>query len=385
MADLDFSVAMTGVQQAEKGLDTLAKKSDQVAKSEKMREKATDAANKATVKATAGNKSPAPTQTTGGRAARVFGKLGGSLGQASGLGEIGALGATFGPLAAGAVAVGAALKIFGASLQMANKLALERVAGIVKEAQMERQARDMQGQSGVRALETQGANLLRLESLGPAFTELAKSLTVARKGGTSFSAQDTQAAVLAASRGGAGVSDTRETVEAARRLATLSGQGLAESVKAIQEAGMTSGGANQAIATALSLLEDRRVTTADVSTREMYLRESATAGVINQGRATQARTGLAEQGNLGLSIETLTRQLIDVQAPLINLQADAFRENSIKLDALTNALSEQGAFWRIFDRLTNGVNSLSANVAQAQRDLTGGRTDPAGSIPLMGY
>jgi hypothetical protein len=176
------------------------------------------------------------------------------------------------------------------------------------------------------------------------------------------------------------VSDTRETVEAARRLATLSGQGLAESVKAIQEAGMTSGGANQAIATALSLLEDRRVTTADVSTREMYLRESATAGVINQGRATQARTGLAEQGNLGLSIETLTRQLIDVQAPLINLQADSFRENSTRLEALRSALDKQSPLVTAIDRLWNGVNSLSGQYAQSQRDLTGGVTDTRGEI-----
>ena len=116
----------------------------------------------------------------------------------------------------------------------------------------------------------------------------------------------------------------------------------------------------------------------------MYLRESTTAGVINQGRSLQSRAGLAEQGNLGLSIDTLTRQLIDIQAPLINLQADAFRENSTKVDALKAALDAQSPLVTAIDRLWNGVNSLSGQFAQSQRELTGGRTDSMGSIPLTG-
>ena len=249
---------------------------------------------------------------------------------------------------------------------------------------MERQARDMQGASGVRALETQGANLLRLESLGPAFTSMAKQMAVAGKGGTSFGVTDTQTAVLAASKGGAGFTETRDMVEAARRLATLSGNTLTESVKALQESGMGSVGVEQAIANALSTIEDRRILVGDVKTREMYLRESSTAATIQQGRSIQAKTGIAEQGNLGLSIETLTRQLIDVQAPLINLQSDAFRENSTKVDALKQMLDAQSPIVTALDRLWNGVNSLSGQYAQSQRDLTGGRTDSMGSIPVVG-
>lgn len=432
MADLEFTVAMIGQAQAEKGLDNLAKKSDQVAKSEKLREKATEAANKAQTKAgiptfgQAGASSKldpfkaaqyrqkqaeaairaqqldqktqeraqqqaakvaeaanAPSKSIGARIARSVGKFGGAIGQASGLGEVGALGAGFGALAAGAVAVGATLKLFNGILANSNRLALARVDGQVKEAAMDRTARDMKAQSGVRALEGQGANLLRLESLGPAFAKLAKDAAVSAKGGTSFGITDTQGAVLDAQRGGRGLDATRQIVEAARRLATLSGTGLQEAVKQLQDVGFRGGDGNVAIGRALSVSESRRVTAEEVARREANLAGSSVAGDIRAGRALQARTGLAEQGNLGLSIEALTRQFIDVQNPLINLQADAYRENSTKLEALKQALDEQGPLWRAFDRLTNGINSLSGQYAAQQVALTGGRTDSLGLVQSL--
>lgn len=370
MADLEFTVAMVGQAQAEKGLDNLAKKSEQVAKSEKIREQATKEANKAT-------------SSVGGRIARTVGKFGGAIGQASGLGEVGALGAGFGSLAAGAVAVGATLKLLNGILANSNRLALARVDGQVKEITMDRTARDMKAQSGVRALESQGANLLRLESLGPAFAKLAKDAAVSGKGGTSFGITDTQGAVIEAQRGGRGLDATRQIVEAARRLATLSGTGLQEAVKQLQDVGFRGGDGNVAISRALSVSESRRVTAEEVARREANLAGSSVAGTIQQGRALQARTGLAEQGNLSMSIEALTRQFIDVQNPLLNLQADAYRESATKMDALKQALDKQSPIVTAMDRLWNGVNSLAGQYANAQLAVTGGRTDDMGAISSL--
>ena len=369
MADLEFTVAMIGQAQAEKGLDNLAKKSEQVAKSEKIREQATKEANKATAKA--------PASKVGTLATRV----GGVLARAGGVGELGSVANGLGGLAAYAMTAVVAFKLLGKVISENRKIVMEKAEAEIKSISIVDSAQKIKGQSGIRALESQGANLLRLESLGPAFAKLAKDATVSGKGGTSFGITDTQGAVLEAQRGGRGLEATRQIVEAARRLATLSGTGLQEAVKQLQDVGFRGGDGNTAISRALSVREDRRITAEEVARREANLAASATVGTIQQGRGLQARTGLADQANLGMSIESLTRSLIETQNPAMILNSELLKENSVRLASLEKALDSLGVVEKTIDWLMyfSGDGSLRGQRDEANRAV--GNVGHVGNLP----
>lgn len=366
MADLEFTVAMVGQQQAEKGLDALAKKSNEVVRSEKIREKATKDANAAAAKQVGG-------------AAKVVGRLGGGLAQVGGLGEAANRGPVMGRLALAAAVAAASFKALSDSLNRETTVALQRADNRIKAAMLEDRAAAMRGASGVKALESQGANLVRLESLGPAFTELANKLTVAAPRGMSFSAADTQAAVLKAAERDITVQGVSATVEAARKLATLTGDSLAASVAELQKFGRLGTG-NDAIAAILSQREGASVTSLTVENRLRAVEQSKVAQEVIGGRRMQAMTSLAEQEKLPFAMEALTRQFVEVQQPLMMLQADAIKENTLKLQALGEALSEQGAFMRFLDMMVNQQNSLIGQYGAVGRALEQGRSNPMGEI-----
>jgi hypothetical protein len=217
---------------------------------------------------------------------------------------------------------------------------------------------------------------------------LANSLTVA-KNGASFSPQDTQRAVLAASRGDKGLPEITEVVEAARRLATLTGQSLTDAVGALQLTGITQGSPDRAIASALSLAEDRVVSTGDLAFRERNLKGSALVGSITQGMAKQAQVGMAEQGNIYSAQESLTRQFIETVNPAMIMHADALRENSTKLEALNRGLKDMSFSQKSLDWLLTVFGSTST--MRATRDATnreigylGEFNNSNGPLPVIG-
>ena len=428
MADLEFTVAMIGQAQAEKGLDNLAKKSDQVAKAEKMREKATEAANKAQTKAgiptfgqpgasskldpfkaaqyrqkqaeaairaqqldqktqeraqqqAAKAEAAANAKPNGSNFGRLASRVGGFLARAGGVGELGSVANGLGGLAAYAMTAVVAFKLLGKVISENRKIVMEKAEAEIKSMSIVDAAQKMKGQSGIRALESQGANLLRLESLGPAFAQLAKDAAVSAKGGTSFGITDTQGAVLDAQRGGRGLDATRQIVEAARRLATLSGTGLQEAVKQLQDVGFRGGDGNAAISRALSVREERRITAEEVARREANLAASATVGTIQQGRGLQARTGLADQANLGMSIESLTRSLIETQNPAMIMNSELLKENSVRLASLEKALDSLGVVEKTIDWLMyfSGDGSLRGQRDEANRAV--GNVGYVGNLP----